>query len=148
MAEIRSAEEQASKWANVTPGRSAEYQKGVQAPKRDWGTATKAALEAYKAGLTASVAKGSWLKGVTRAGTGKWQANSVSKGVQRWGPGVQLAQDDYQRAIGPYNEAIRRTTLPPRFARRDPRNLERVRVIVEALVKTKEIGRASCRERV
>lgn len=137
MAAIRASSQIASKWASVTPGRSGEYEDGIKSPRRDWAKATGAANEAYKAGVTQAIGKDSFAKGVARAGTSAWQEGSLQKGVTRWGPGVSLAQEKYQRGFEPYRDAIERTTLPARGARGDPRNLQRVAVIVDALRKAK-----------
>jgi hypothetical protein len=138
MAAIRPIDVVASKWATVTPQRSADYEAGVQNPRKDWARESAAASDAWKAGVQAAVAANSFQKGVTKAGTPVWQEGSVQKGTQRWGPGVALAQDKYQTAFAPYHAAISRVNLPPRFARRDPRNLERVKAVVDALVAAKK----------
>ena len=51
-------------------------------------------------------------------------------------------QADYEKGFQPYRDAIEKTTLPARFARRDPRNLERVRAQVNAVIaeKQRQIG--------
>jgi len=87
--------------------------------------------------MTEAITKGTWDKGVSRAGMVGWQEGAISKGVPRWGPGVQVAEPKYAAGFAPYREAIARVQLPPRFARRDPRNLQRVNAIVDALVKAK-----------
>lgn len=138
MAAIRSIDEIADKWSTVTPQRVADYESGIRNPRTDWKTATADANGAWKAGIAAASQADRFLKGVNRAGTPKWQEKSLEKGVPRWGPGVTLARDDYAAGFGPYRDAIARTVLPPRFARRDPRNLDRVKAIAEALGKTKE----------
>lgn len=137
MAEIAGVDVIAAKWARVTPTRTADYEEGVRNPRKDWSRSTLAASAAYKAGLQESLAKGMWDKGVTRAGTPGWQEGAIQKGVPRWGPGVQVAEPKYAAGFAPYRAAIAATTLPPRFARRDPRNLMRVNAIVDALVKVK-----------
>lgn len=137
MAEIRSNAEIAAKWARVTPQRTADYEAGVQQPRKDWATATGAANQAWKDGVQAAVAGDRFAKGVRTAGTSKWQEGAISKGVVRWGPGVQAGEAAYATGFQPFRDAIERVTLPPRFARRDPRNLLRVNAIVEALVKVK-----------
>jgi len=124
--------------ATVTPGRTEDYRFGVTNPRRDWATAAGAAESSYEAGVTQAIAKKRFGKGVKAAGTDTWQRGAVDKGTARWGPGVTLAQDTYQRNFGPFRDAIERVTLPPRYARRDPRNLERVRAIVGALTAAKE----------
>lgn len=138
MAFIRSIDHIAKKFAMVTPGRTEDYRVGVENPRRDWGTATAAAESAYEAGVTQAIAKKRFSKGVKAAGTATWQNGAIQKGTARWGPGVTLSQDKYARNFAPYRDAIERATLPPRFARRDPRNLERVKAIVNALIAAKE----------
>ena len=137
MAEIAAVDVIAAKWARVTPTRTADYEDGVRNPRKDWSRSTLSATDAWKAGITESIAKGTWQKGVSRAGTAGWQEGAVAKGVPRWGPGVQVAEPRYAAAFAPFREAIARVTLPARYARRDPRNLMRVNAIVDALVKAK-----------
>lgn len=137
MAAIRSASEIAKKWATVTPQRAGDYEDGIRSPKKDWKSATVDANEAYKTGVQEAIAADRFVKGVNRAGTTTWQEGALLKGVQRWGPGVALAQSKYEQGFAPYVDAIKNTTLPPRFARRDPRNLLRSKAIVDAMVKTK-----------
>lgn len=137
MAEIAGVDVIAAKWARVTPTRTADYEAGVRTPRKDWGRTTLAATDAYKAGIQESLAKGTWAKGVTRAGHAGWQAGAIEKGVPRWGPGVQVAEPKYAKGFAPYRAAIAAVVLPPRFARRDPRNMARVAAVVDALVKAK-----------
>lgn len=137
MAAIRTIDRIAAKWAEVTPLRTGDFEEGVRNPRTDWARATGAAADSWKAGITAAIAANSFSKGVARAGTSAWQEATLAKGVTRWGPGVQLGQDKYARGFGPFRDAIERCSLPPRFARRDPRNLERVKAIVDCLVKAK-----------
>jgi len=138
MAFIRSIEQISKKFAQVTPGRTEDYRFGVENPRRDWATAAASAESAYESGVTQAIAKKRFGKGVKKAGTDTWQRGAVEKGTARWGPGVVMAQDKYARNFAPYRDAIERATLPPRYARRDPRNLERVKAIVNALSAAKE----------
>lgn len=140
MAEIRPIDVIAAKWATVTPQRGADYEFGINNPRADWAQKTAAAGDAWKAGVTAAIQGDAFRKGVTKAGTAAWLEGAVSKGVQRWGPGVALAQDKYARGFAPFREAIARVQLPPRGPRRDPRNIERVRLINEALARVKTSG--------
>ena len=138
MAFIRSMDQIARKWASVTPGRTEDYRAGVENPRRDWAQATVAAEGAYDAGVTQAIAKKRFGKGVKAAGTEKWQRGAIEKGTARWGPGVTIAQDIYGRNFAPYRDAIERVTLPARYAKRDPRNLDRVKAVVNALIAAKE----------
>lgn len=142
MAFIRSIQDIAKKWATVTPLRAADYEAGVRNPRRDWAQATGAAEDRWKNGVTNAAAKGYFSRGVIQAGTPRWSFGAINKGVARWGPGVTVAENDYSSGFGPYRDAIERVTLPPRYAKRDPRNLARVKAIVDAMIATKE-GRAA-----
>lgn len=138
MAFIRPIEEIAKKWAFVTPQRSGDYAFGVQNPRRSWAQATVNAEPAYEQGVQASIAKKAFGKGVKKAGDAKWQRKATTNGVARWGPGVQGAEQDYQTGFAPYRDVIAKTVLPPRYKRRDPRNLARVAAIAKALGDEKE----------
>jgi len=136
MADIRPIDVIQRKWATVTPSRTPDYQFGVENPRTDWQRAALAADAAWKAGVQTAITQNLFTRGINRAGTAAWQRGATTKGVQRWGPGVQLAEATYGAAFAPFVEAIRRVTLPPRFARRDPRNLLRVAAIVNAMIET------------
>ena len=138
MAFIRSTEVIAEKWASVTPMRAADYAAGVASPRRSWAAATKAAEKSYEDGVTKSISRKAFGKGVSKAGDEKWSRKATVNGVRNWGPGVQEAKGDYAAGFAPYQAAIAACVLPPRYARRDPRTLARVKAIVDALVAKKE----------
>ena len=137
MTEIKSISQIRDKWTRVTPGRSEDYKLGIQNPKRDWAEETEAASDNWKAGVDAAQAKDLFAKGVRAAGSKKWQLKALAKGPGRFAEGVYLAGPDYESGFKPYRDAIERVDLGPRFPRRDPRNLERVKRIVDALVQEK-----------
>jgi len=140
MPAIRSASEIADKWARVTPGRSTDYAAGIDKPKKDWETQTLAAEEAYEGGVQAAIAEDRFTKGVKEAGTEKWQRKARELGTVRWGPGITAARPDYQAGFAPFRDIIERTTLPPRRPKGDPANIDRVRILADALHKAK-VGR-------
>lgn len=133
MPAIRSTAEIAAKWASVTPGRAAFYKAGVQAPKKDWETMTKAAEGAYEEGVTAAIGRKAFGAGVDKAGTAKWKRKSVDVGAGRWGPGVRVAEPDFRAGFDPYRAKILETDIGPRFPKGDPRNYDRVKIIGDAL---------------
>ena len=137
MAEIKSIAAIADKWARVTPGRAEDYKLGIQNPKRDWEDETIAARDNWKAGVDAAAQKGLFAKGVKEAGTDKWQKKALAKGPGRFAEGVYIAKDDYEKGFAPFRDAIEKVDLGPRFPRRDPRNLDRVKRVVDALIKVK-----------
>lgn len=137
MAEIRSVEAIAKKWAEVTPLRSKDYADGIDNPRRSWSKATMQAEKAYEDGVAKSIARKSFGKGVKKAGDEKWHRKASVNGVRNWGPGVAEAEGDFAVGFAPYREAIANVKLSPRYANRDPRNLARVKDIVDALVAKK-----------
>jgi len=137
MAEIKSLSAIREKWQRVTPQRTEDYKIGIQNPKRDWESEALAAKDNWKAGIDAAAAKDLFAKGITKAGSKKWQERSLAKGPGRFAEGVYIAGPDYERGFAPYREAISRVDLGPKFPRRDPRNLDRVKKVVNALVAEK-----------
>jgi len=133
MAKIKPTDKIAEKWSRVTPQRTEDYREGVENPRVDWGTATAAAEDNWREGVTAAAGRKSFSAGVKKAGTQKWQQKALQKGTSRFAEGVSLGADDYQRGFAPFRDVIERTTLPPRGPKGDPRNIERVRVMSQAL---------------
>ena len=143
MAQIKSIDAIAAKWASVTPMRTADYAAGIAAPRRPWAASTQAAEAAWGDGVQRAVQQHSFSSGVARAGDEKWFRKASTLGVARWGPGVSEAEGEYRAGFAPYQAAIAAVVLPPRYAKRDPRNMARVQAIVDALIaKKNELSRA------
>lgn len=115
-----------------------DYQKGVTSPRRDWATATKAAEANFEQGVQAAIGKKRFGKGVDKAGTAKFIRGATEKGVARYPAGVAAGAGDYATGFEPYRSALASTQLPPRKARRDPSNLQRVNAVVQAMIRTAE----------
>lgn len=130
----------AEKWARVTPQRTQDFEEGVRNPRRSWEEATSDSEDRWKTGVQQASQRGSFGKGVKAAGNEKWQRKTEELGTQRFGQGVQAAQDDYQKGFEPFAQVIESTKLPPRFPKGDPRNLDRVKAINEALRRKKTGG--------
>jgi len=137
MAEIKSISAIREKWARVTPMRAEDYKLGIANPKRDWADETEAAKGNWKMGIDQAATKDLFAKGVRAAGTSKWRGAALEKGPGRFAEGVMLAESEYEKGFAPYHAAIERADLGPRFPRRDPRNLARVKAVVDALVAEK-----------
>lgn len=138
MAEIKSLSSIEDKWTRVTPQRQQDYTLGIENPRRDWATETEAAGDNWKTGVDQAAAKGMFEKGVRAAGSDKWSRMAKKKGPTRFAEGVYIAGPDFRKGFAPFHAAIESADLGPRFPKRDPRNLERVRKIVDVMVKTKE----------
>lgn len=123
----------AAKWASRAQAAGPDYTAGVKAPRRDWAQDTIAAADSWAQGVTTAVADGRFVRGVTAAGTPKWQAAASTKGSQRYPTGVASAQPAYSAGFGPFLQVIQNLTLPPSGPRGNPNNLQRVSVIDTAL---------------
>jgi len=140
VAQIKSASEIAKKWSEVTPTRQAYYESGVKNPLKDWATNTAQAEDAWAAGVQEAAANKRFGAGVRKAGTEKWSRKVVEVGVPRWGAGVRAASPDFENGFKPYRDVIESTALPPKYAKGDPRNIDRVAAISQALHKKKVSG--------
>jgi len=134
---VKTAKKIAAKWARVTAERIIDYEEGVRNPAKDWAKETLNAEERYEAGIKLSIARKAFGKGVTRVGTAKQQAASILKGIVRWPEGVRIAEPDMEKGMESVVKVLEGLTLPPRYPTGDPRNLERVKVIAQALHKMK-----------
>lgn len=137
MAEIKSIDKIKEKWTRVTPMRTEDYKLGVASPRRSWEKSAVAAKESHKAAMATAAAQDAFAKGITKAGDSKWQARALAKGPGRFAEGVMVGGEDYAKGFAPYADEISKTVLPPRFPKRDPRNLLRVSAIATALGKKK-----------
>jgi hypothetical protein len=123
----------AAKWA-VVAGRSGDaYQEGVEAPRKDWKSATQAATANWEAGTQQAITRKSFRAGVDKSSTETWKRGAIDKGVSRYTVGVTLSADKYQRGFQPYAETIKATTLPERYPKGDSRNINRVSIMSKAL---------------
>ena len=140
MAAIRPLSSIRDKWTRVTQMRGSDYKAGVANPRRDWAKSTEAQKEAWRLGITEAANNDRFAKGVRKAGTEKWQSNALKKGPGRFAEGVMVAGPEYEKGYAPYRDTIEKTTLPPRYPKGDPRNIERVKVLAMALRKKKLEG--------
>lgn len=135
--EIKSLARIAEKWTRVTPMRAEDYKLGVASPRRDWEKSAVAAKESHKAAMMIAATQDAFAKGITKAGSGKWQTKALQKGPSRFAEGVMIGGPDYEKGFAPAREVLEKTPLPPRFPRRDPRNIARVSAGNAALAKMK-----------
>lgn len=133
MVKTKPLERVVDKWQRKVSVAAEDYRAGVSDPKKDWATETKAAEPRYKEGVIKAANEGRFGRGVAEAGTEKWKNATITKGVERWGPGVSAAAPEYAKGMGKVLSAIQSATLPPRYPAGDERNIERVRAINKAV---------------
>lgn len=133
MPQVKSIDRISAKWARVAAVSQGEYEDGVRNPRVDWADATKAAEASFERGLQQAIQRKSFGKGVAKAGTAKWREQTLLKGPNRWAEGINISQQAYEEGFAPYREIIIRTALPSRGPKGDPKNIQRVQVLAEAL---------------
>jgi hypothetical protein len=129
----------AKKWSNRAQAASPDYQAGVEGTTKDWASNAANATQAWQAGVTQAAGRGAFTKGVRAAGTEKWRANASSKGGQRYGPGVSVAEPAFTSGFQPYLGTIQSLTLPTRQAKGSPGNYARSQAVGTAL-HAKKVG--------
>jgi hypothetical protein len=131
--ELRDPSKNADRWKRNTIGAVTSYQEGVNDPKKDWAANTKAAEKSYEEGVQGAIARKSFGRGVTKAGTEAWQQGASGKGAARFAGGVDASGDNYRIGFAPYHDVLAKTTLPPRGAKGSDANYERVKAVGKAL---------------
>jgi len=140
---VKSAEEVARKWAEVTPQRGAYYEAGAGVAGAEWEAKTAAAASAYRAAVTAPNIETMFRGGVKRAGASKYERKVKDVGAARFGPGVAAAQADMQNGVEPMLSTIAALTLSARAPRGSDANYRRVQEVGTALHKKRLALRAA-----
>jgi hypothetical protein len=123
----------AAKWRARASAAQQDYLQGAQRPRRNWAEATRAGVQAWIQGIQQALADGRYERGITPEAEQLWRARIEQVGAQRYSQGVQQSQERYERNFAPYRQVLESLQLPERGPKGDPRNLERVRVVAEAL---------------
>lgn len=112
-----------SKWKSRVAQSGSYYQAGVNNPQVDWAGPAVAAAPRRNAGLQAAIADGRIDAGIQRAGTAKWRANTLAKGVSAWTNNTPNAAAQYQagmtRVYGYFTQADQATANMPTTTRAD-----------------------------
>lgn len=137
MVRVKPIEEAKANYASGATVAPARYESAVKRVT-NWQEQTTASGGLWAEQVRRAISKGSFRKGVAKVSNAEWQSAAVEKGVPRIGFGMSQSVDIYAREWAPFRAAIEAVTLPPRTA--DPmRNVDqRVKPIVDALVKAKE----------
>lgn len=131
--EIKSLDRIGTKWSEVASRSSDEYKTGVENPRRSWSQAAQNAEGNFEEGIQNAIARKAYGKGVSEAGDAKWKKRAVELGPSRYSAGVRVAKPEYQSGFSRYHSRLSALTLPPRGPKGSPENIDRVRIIAEAL---------------
>lgn len=132
-----SARDIAKKFVRITSTRSEDYEKGVKNPKADWEDETAGAEDRFEAGIRDAISRKAFGKGVKKCGTATQIKRTIEKGVPIWPERILLAEDNMAEGMEQVVSTLEGVTLPPKYAKGDPRNIERVKAISVALHKMK-----------
>lgn len=127
------------KWTRKASAASQDYSQGIANPRTPWAAAATAAEANQAAGVQAAIQRKAYTKGIARAGDSKWSRKSQEVGPSRFSQGVQAGGQDYAAGVAPYLQVIESTPLPPKGPKGDPRNLQRVSAIANAL-RARKVG--------
>lgn len=133
MVKVKSSADTTEKWKRRVGQAGPDYTAGVSDASVDWEGPTKAAESNYEEGVSQGIADKRFGKGVADAGNEKWRRKTITVGPGRWTAGVGAAGPDYDKGMQPVLSAIGAASLPPRYPAGDPRNLDRVRAMNEAV---------------
>ena len=126
------------KWRVRAQAATPAYEDGVKDPKVRWAGPTCDAKDAWASGVQAAIAGNRFCRGVENAGDAKWQNAAIKKGIPRFGQGIRESGDNYSKGFGPYHSALAALILPPRYARRDERNVARFEAVRAEMIRVKE----------
>ncbi len=130
---VKPVEQSMVKWSENASRASAEFAANAEAAADDWARNTGAASDNYHSAVTAAGIKERFRRGVARAGAAKFARKIRDVAMDRFGPGVAAAQDDYKTGVEPFMSTLAGITLSPRKPRGDPANYRRVEEIGKAL---------------
>jgi hypothetical protein len=133
MANIKSLDRISAKWVRVAGVSQEEYKQGVENPRADWATQTAIAETNYELGVQKAIQSKRFGAGVKKAGTAKWKEHTLAKGPARWSEGIGLSANAYEEGFSPYANVIKNLNLPPRGPKGDPKNIQRVAAVANAL---------------
>jgi len=101
----KTPEQIAEKFGRRVAAAGQDYAAGVQAPSRDWATATASAEPRWKQALNEAMSKGAFARGVQKAGSAKWQERSATIGAQRYTAAATEAAARYAAVAGKVMQA-------------------------------------------
>ncbi len=133
----KSAAAIAAKFIRVTPDRVQEYEDGVRNPRRDWQKNAIDSEDNYQAALKASFTRNARVKGIQRVGTAGQMAATIEKGIPLWPERIRMAEEAMRNGMEWVVRAIESVKERPKYPKGDPRNLEIVKDLTQAIHKAR-----------
>lgn len=128
----------ANKWATRAQAAVSDYTAGVQSAQQAGPAAASA--DTWQQAVTSPTAKALFVSNLNAAGDAAWQQGVLTKGKDRYAPGVAQGKGKWQNGVQPYLQALQSLQLPPRGLRRSAQNMARVQAVVTAMANVKTGG--------
>jgi len=135
MVKIKSVDEIAKKWADVTPARAPYYEAEVKVAGAEWKVGATKGQKPYEDAMRDPKVLSRRAAGITDATATKFQTKAGDVGPGRFREGVGKGQPYYSEGFGPYQSVISAWVPPARGPRGDPKNYDIVKSIGDALYK-------------
>jgi len=132
---VPTADDAATRWADITAGRSTRYEEKAVGKGSTWEANGKAAAGTFKAAVAATDIDKRFAGGIKRVGGAKFDRKVKDVGVSRFSPGVTAAKVDYQGQVAWVLTEIGATDIGVRKPRGDAANYARSSAIGTALNK-------------
>ena len=133
----KTAQQAAEKYASRAPLAGSDYVKGAQETSKDQSALAIAAKENYKIGVTESISRGAYEKGLQKSGKSGWLRGITMKGEGRYSEGVSAGKEKYASNSARFDTARNAAAAAPRGPKGSATNLNRVSLVVTALRKAK-----------
>jgi hypothetical protein len=130
---VKNLSQVVEKWKRRASSASEEYRIGVETTPKSWAGAAAAAKAAYTTGITESIARNDYEKGVAKAGDAKWKDRASKLGPSRFSQGVNESEGAYSSGVAPVLAAIGAVDLTPRGPVGSESNYSRSAAIGKAL---------------
>lgn len=138
MAVVRSAADSAKKFVQRAQAAAPDYASGVAGAGPRWQAGTEAANDAYKQGVQESLADDRFVRGVRKAGAGKYQTNASKLGPDRFRTGVANAEAAYVGGVQPFISAMQGFDYGPSGSRGSAQRRQRIDRHIDLMRKTKK----------
>lgn len=129
---MKTASQSAQKFVERASSASGDYVSGAESTSKDQAAAAIAAAPIYAQAVQASITKGSYAKGLQKAGKQAWLNGVKTKGGERFASGVSASMQKYATNSAPYDSARNAAASLPRGVKGSETNLARVKAVVAA----------------
>lgn len=130
---MKTASQSAQKFVERASAASGDYVSGAEQTTKDQAALAAAAAPIYAQAVQQAITKGSYAKGLQKAGKQAWLTGVKTKGGERFAGGVSASMSKYATNSAPFDSARAAANSLPRGLKGSETNLARVKAVVTAL---------------